>query len=137
MLIEPNRWYDVQLEARGTEVRCSVDGKLLASGVQMSGAPLEPLYVSATRDLKTQEVILKVVNVGDELLPTQVSLAGLVRIGAKARVITLSGLDRPAQNSVEEPEKIKPVETESALTGPEFTYSFPPRSITVLRVPGK
>jgi alpha-L-arabinofuranosidase len=134
LTIDTNRWYEVAVEAKGQEIKCSLDGKLLTTGVQDGAAPLEPLYVSATRDQKANEVILKVVNVGDVPLTTKIQLNGVTKLRPLAKVLTLTGADRQAQNTVEQPEKLKPVESSLKVAGPEFSNTFPPRSISVLRL---
>ncbi len=132
--IESNRWYDVSLAIQGTKVTATLDGKSLCEATLSAAPPLEPMYVSASRDLKTKEVILKVVNVGDVTLATKIQLDGVKHLLPQAKAWTLSGPDRLEQNSVEQPEKLSPVESVFNVSEPEFIYNFPAHSLSVLRL---
>jgi alpha-N-arabinofuranosidase len=134
LTIDANRWYDVSLAIQGTKVSATLDGKPLCEATLSAREPLEPMYVSASQDLKTKEIILKVVNVGDVPLSTNIQLDGVQQLLPQAKVLTLSGPDRLEQNSVEQPEKLRPVESVFKVSGPDFIFNFPARSISVLRL---
>lgn len=104
---------------------------------QISGldaaAKIQTLYASATRDNHAGEIILKVVNPGSET-PAQIQLAGAARVEPTATVITLSGAKLTDVNTLDEPEKIAPVESRQDFAAAKFSYHFPPQSLTVLRL---
>lgn len=93
----------------------------------------DDLYASASLDAKTHEVILKVVNTSSSRREVRLNLAGAGRVnGGKALV--LSSSDPKAENSLDEPSKVSPVERPLEATSTEFTYALAPSSLTVLRV---
>ena len=59
--IEPDRWYDVKIEIRGNSVKGYLDGKLVQE-VSDTRANVKSLCASASRDDKSGDIILKVVN---------------------------------------------------------------------------
>lgn len=127
MTVEANRWYDVRIERHANVTRAYLDGKLVQTLVE-TGAP--DLAAAAGIDEKSKELILKVVNGSD--LPREASLDILGRgVGATGKAIVLTGPDLMAENSFASPHAIAPVETTFAGT----TYTFLPRSVTVLRLP--
>jgi alpha-L-arabinofuranosidase len=48
--------------------------------------------------------------------------------------LTLASSDLKAENSLDEPTRLSPVEKTLSAQGPEFTHAFEPNSLTVLRV---
>ena len=63
--IEPGRWYDVKIEIRGTSVKGYLDGKLVQE-VSDANMKVKSLTASASRDDKSGDIILKVVNTSTE-----------------------------------------------------------------------
>ncbi|MDQ3805808.1 MAG: carbohydrate binding domain-containing protein [Acidobacteriota bacterium] len=92
------------------------------------------LYASASADSKAGEVILKVVNTAASQREVRISLAGAGRVGRGGRAFVLTSPDLKAENSLDEPTKIAPVERPLAVASGEFAYTFAPHSLTVLRV---
>jgi len=88
---------------------------------------------SATRDSKTGEIIVKLVN--PELTPQSlpIEIKGITSLNPKATVITLAG-NPDDTNSNNHPRKVVPVTT--TLTGikPGFTFTLPAHSIVVLKL---
>ncbi len=95
------------------------------------------LYATATRDAKTRELILKVVNSAAEPRVAQVRLDGAGEGRRRGRLILLAGASLGDENSLATPRKVAPVESRLALEGPVFSHAFAPRSFTVLRIPQK
>jgi alpha-L-arabinofuranosidase len=102
-------------------------------GVETSAVGIQNLYASAAHDDQTGEIILKIVNPEADASTVEIKLAGLAQIGAEGKAITLAG-DLDAVNSMDEPGKILPVESKFATAAANFTYAFPARSMTVLRI---
>ncbi len=103
-------------------------------------APKPPLrevplvFFNATRDPLTGTIYLKVVNRAGNEQPVHVTLTGLKTIESKGEAITMAAASPDDTNSINEPDKIKPVTTKVDGLGAEFTRSFPPYSITVLKL---
>ena len=116
--IEIGRWYDVKIELKGAKLDCYLDGKLVQSA-EVPPPQVQRLYASAVRDEKTGEIILKVVNPGDDTSETQIHLAGLavgrLRKGKPSRwpVPTLADV-----NSLDPPVAVAPVESTFEVCGP-------------------
>jgi len=91
------------------------------------------LYVTAGRDTKASEIILKVVNSAAEPTKAAIRIDGNVKLKAKGTVTTLSG-GLADENSIENPKKVAPVTSKAIGIAPEFTYTFQPYSLTVLRL---
>lgn len=88
---------------------------------------------SATRDSKTGEIIVKLVNpeVTPQSLPIEIK--GATALKSKATVITLTGNPEDT-NSIRRPRNVVPVTT--TLTGVKsgFTYTLPPYSVVVIKL---
>jgi alpha-L-arabinofuranosidase len=105
------------------------------------------VYVSATRETSSGDVILKLVNVQATPQPLRVGLSGLRGQGpglgrgwsfrpGDIRGEVLTGTDTDI-NTVAEPTKVVPKPVRVPLTivdAPMFNHELPARSVTVLRV---
>jgi len=80
------------------------------------------------------EVVVKVVNPTPASVAGTVSLKGLSKLGDKAKVITVGHADATAENTLDHPNVIVPVESEMAVAGAEFPATFSANSLTVLRL---
>ncbi|MCS7309429.1 MAG: alpha-N-arabinofuranosidase, partial [Armatimonadetes bacterium] len=105
------------------------DGQLIHD---FEDKPLSALYAVASRNERTREVILKVVNVSDRAVETEVRLQGGRRVQPAGRAITLTGNSLDEENSFEQPKRIAPVERTLREVAPRFRYTFPKHSLTVL-----
>ena len=95
--------------------------------------PAPALDVVVTKDDKSGWLYLKVVNVTADPQPTAISIDGSDNLAATGKAITLSG--QPDEtNSLDDPTRVVPVESDVPGIGPTFSYTFPPYSITVLHL---
>jgi alpha-L-arabinofuranosidase len=133
--IESDRWYDIKVELKGTRVKCWLDGKLVHN-VDSPISSVRGLYASGTRDAKSGDLILKVVNASADPTATQIDLKGTALAGPSAQVTVLTSENPKDENSLEEPTKVSPKQQEVALKGPRFEHVFPGNSLTVMRIPG-
>jgi len=132
MAIETGRWYDIRIEVQGRRIRCFLDDKLITEAIDAPSAAADPLYATASREEKTGDVILKVVNVSGSAQTLQVDLQGLQKlVGGTALVLTGHPTD---VNTVAMPEKVAPKTVRLTATQPAFAHTFPPYSATVLRL---
>lgn len=102
---------------------------------QLDAGTAGPLFASATRDRRSGDTILKVVNGGDA--PATVVLAGIAPSGSPARVFTLTGARRTDENTFDAPARVAPKEDRIPVTAPGFSHTFPAWSLTVLRLPAE
>jgi alpha-L-arabinofuranosidase len=107
------------------------------SGVDTAASGVQNLYASATHDDKAGEIILKVVNPGAKGNPVEVKISGLSHVESADEAVTLAGDDPDAVNTMDAPKKIVPVVSKFDSAAPDFTYTFPARSMTVLRIKGR
>ena len=87
----------------------------------------------ATRDSKTGEIFLKLVNPQATAEPLNIEINGIKTLASKASAITLAG-NPDDSNSITQPNKIIPVTTTVRQLKPDFAYTMPPHSIVVLKL---
>lgn len=100
----------------------------------LSGVPAD-LAVSAVRDSKTGDVILKIVNTGTAPQPLRVHLAGAKSLAAAATKIVLTG-DPKTMNGFDNPAPLTPVST-TLPVAEKFADEAPAHSLTVIRIPAR
>lgn len=81
------------------------------------------------------EAVVKVVNADTKPYKMHLAVDGAERVAAKGRVITLKAACAEDENTLDEPQKIVPVEKAYGKFGRKFAYTFEPLSVTVLRIP--
>ncbi len=133
--LETNRWYDIKMSIRGRHLEVWLDGKLVQSA-DLAPRRIPALFTSATRDEKTGDIILKVVNPGDFPMRTTVNLRGVSYIAANGKATVLSG-NLVAEDTLQDPMHVVPETTNFTGIGTEFTHNFGPHSITVVRLATK
>ena len=129
--IETGRWYDIRVELKGGSIKCYLDGKLIHDAKTPG---IKSLYASASRDDKTGEVILKVVNVAENAQDVAINLAGMSKVTGPANVIVLTSESSTDENTLEEPTKVVPKTQTIPVSGPSFRHTFPANSVTVMRL---
>ena len=87
----------------------------------------------ATRNSKTGEIFLKLVNPQPNSESLQIELKGLASLASKASATTLAGNPEDT-NSISTPRNVIPVTTTVSHVQPAFTYTLPPHSIVVLKL---
>lgn len=132
--IEVNRWYDVKIEIKGNTAKGYLDGKLIQ---EVGGARdiVRCLSASASRDNKSGDIILKIVNAAEQAVETRIDLKGAGKISGSGRAIVLTSASPLDENTLEEPTKVSPKNEEVLLSGNTITRSFPGNSLTVIRIP--
>lgn len=100
----------------------------------LSTSPAETaVQGSATRDGKTGEIFLKLVNPEATAAPLNIEIKGVQSLASKANVITLSG-NLDDSNSITKPREVVPVSTTVHDVKPNFTYTLPAHSVVVLKL---
>jgi alpha-N-arabinofuranosidase len=95
------------------------------------------LFFNATREEKSGTIILKVVNSGSVEQAVRLEISGVANIDPTGEALVLSASAPEDTNSITEPNKIVPVTSKVDGLGANFTRTFPPYSITVLRMKSK
>ncbi|MBN6039508.1 carbohydrate binding domain-containing protein [Amycolatopsis sp. 195334CR] len=127
--IEAGRTYDLRVEVRDRHVALFLDG--VKWGEFTDDKVAEPFRQVVTRDPATGELIVKVVNAQPVAAPTRVDLGG-TRIAPQGKVTTLSGAPDAVNTETSTP--IRPVNSTVDGLAPVFDHTFPPHSITFLRL---
>jgi len=126
--IETGRWYDIRIEVADEGIKCSLNGKLIHD---VKYPKTRALYATASRTKR--DLILKVVNVSTENQETEVALNG-GKPAAQAIAIVLAS-DKPGdENTLDQPNRVRPVESTIPCSGPTFHHTFPANSISVVRL---
>lgn len=125
--IEDNRWYTIKIEVQGANVKCYLDDALLLE----VPVPEGPVTSSVTKDSKSDEWIVKLVNAGSKAIRTDIHLNGLAS-EQEVTLITLTG-DAKQRNSVKAPDTVVPVESKLKVSS-RFDLTLPPNSLQVFRV---
>jgi alpha-L-arabinofuranosidase len=94
----------------------------------------EKFFASAGRDESTGDLVLKAINHGREAVAAQVSLRGLPSVSPSAQLTVLTSPDLADNNSLAEPRRVVPANTNTTVSGNQFSHDFPPHSLTILRL---
>lgn len=134
--VEPGRWYDVKIEINGTSVKAYLDGKLTQQ-VSADNLKVKGIITSASKDDRTGDIILKVVNVTSQNIKTQIDLKGTASLSGSGKAIVLTSASGLDENTLENPTKVSPKTESVKFSGTKITRSFPANSLTVLRLSTK
>ncbi|MFR3215529.1 MAG: alpha-L-arabinofuranosidase C-terminal domain-containing protein [Dysgonomonas mossii] len=135
--VEPGRWYDVKIELRGTSVKAYLDGKLIQEVSADESLKVKSLCSSASRDDKTGDIILKIVNVTGKSVKTEIDLKGTDLLTGNGEAIVLTSASPFDENTLDEPTKVSPKSENFKFSGKKLTRLFPGNSLTVLRLTTK
>lgn len=95
------------------------------------------LFYNATRDHATGLIYLKVVNAIGTPQPVHVTIGGAAGIEPNGEAVEMKGESTQDTNTITAPTKIVPVTRKVDGLGADFTRTFPPYSITVLKIKSK
>jgi alpha-N-arabinofuranosidase len=134
-------WYD-NLRSYGTpnyyvQKLFSINKGTNILPVTLNGSPRnaqDNLYASASIDRRTGQVILKLVNSTATQRAVRINLSGSKINGRSAVASILASTDSKAENSLDQPTRLSPIERSLTFMGPEFEYKLEPSSLTVLRI---
>ncbi|WP_258102895.1 alpha-L-arabinofuranosidase C-terminal domain-containing protein [Marinoscillum sp. MHG1-6] len=126
--IENNKWYTIKIEVTTDLAKCYLDDELLFEILP----PAKPVSASVVKNDKNNELILKLVNAGDQSIRANVEIEG-IDASLKADVITLTGNDPELRNSLEAPELLSP-DTTSISVGDLKNYELPAQSFKVVSI---
>jgi len=94
----------------------------------------DSLYVSATVDTRSNEIIIKLVNANPVQKNITLNISGVVKIADKMAVTTLSSNDMQLENLVDQQQNIVPVKKELNISGNSFTYAAEASSLNIIRI---
>lgn len=127
--IQPNRWYDIELQVGVDTVKCFLDGNLL-----MSYTEPDKLFAISGKDSASGDVIIKIVNAYGKEMPVDIDLQNVSFVQSTVKLITLSAPSLTDENSFENPVKFVPVSTLIQINKNQPLLTVKPYSINVLRI---
>ncbi|MCI0487870.1 MAG: alpha-L-arabinofuranosidase, partial [Blastocatellia bacterium] len=129
--IEEGRWYEIKVEVKDRRLLCYLDGQLIK---EASLARVDRVLAIAGKDEATGDIILKVVNSSPEPAAMSVRIEGEPELDASARLIVLTSADPKDENSFEAPTRIAPNEKIINGVGASFKHTWPPYSLSIIRL---
>lgn len=123
---------DVNLPGMSSNSRGGRGGQFGRRGNQSNS--IKQIYALAGMDNAKKQLIVKVVNPTAESVNGTISVNGLSNLDQNAKAIILSHASNTAENTLENPNEVKPIEKTIDIAGPEFKYNFAPNSLTILRI---
>ena len=109
-------------------LQLTMNGKPVAGNDDQDG-----LFASAVYEKASNTVIVKVVNVGDKAQEVSLNLKGMKGTHEATRTIFTSS-ELTAENSIEQPERIKPSTTDVQVTAPSYSTTIPAKTFVMLRI---
>ena len=86
----------------------------------------DPVYSVVTKDAKSGDTIVKVVNTKADKTPVDIKVAGAANISSTAAVTTLT--------QTADGQNLAPASSTFSGAGAAFTYEFEPSSVTFIRL---
>lgn len=108
-----------------------IGNEVVESSLQNAGPRL---FYSVTRDTARRLLYLKVVNASSKPQPLQIALRGAGTVNSTAKVISLTGHSMQETNSLTDPKRIVPVQSDIQGVSASFSRTFPAYSIQVLEI---
>ena len=130
--IETGRWYDIKVECQGEKIRCYLDGKLIHDATVPP--PPAALHAVVTKEEKSGDVLVKLVNMGAKAQSVRLNLAGVGNLTSKGEALILTGGDPLAENSFDAPLRVAPVKQALSGVSPDFIWKAPAWSASILRL---
>lgn len=131
--VETGRWYDVKLEISGNTVKGYLDGQLIQT-VTADNLNTKSICASASRDDKTGEIIIKIVNTAATAIKTKVEINGSGKLSGAGKAIVLTSSSPLDENTLDLPAKVSPKIEKVKYSGSTITRVFPANSLTILRL---
>jgi len=94
----------------------------------------DSLYASSTIDKTTNELIIKIVNVGDKARSAEVNIEGVNKVQSNAKLTVLQSDNLEAENSLDSVSVIAPTEKVINAKGKTLALELMPYSLSVIRV---
>ena len=94
----------------------------------------DSLYASASTDVETNELIIKIVNASGKEQTNMLSLEGVKQLAKEGKLIVLQSDNLDAVNSFEQPNLVSPKESAIAIKSKKFQYKAAPYSFSVIKI---
>ena len=134
-MLQVGQWYDVRIDVAGAHAQIFIDGKPVID-VPNYYRPVTLSSLDATASLvqSSGDVILKVVNFTEQPQTAKIQLDGVAGVLPEGTETVLTSSSVDDGNSIEQPLKVVPVTHSVSGLAPQFSRTFAPRSLTILRL---
>ena len=122
-MIQTGHEYDIRIEVTGRTAKLYLDNVLWGA---VDDTTADPVYSVVTKDEKSGDTIVKVVNASTDKAPVDINVTGAANIAATAAVTTLT--------ETADGQNLAPAASTFSGAGPKFTYTFEPNSVTFIRL---
>jgi len=128
--LRQNQVYELKITVSGSNIKCWIDDQLYIDYTQPVA---QSLFASTVRD-ENGDVIVKIVNVSDRLVPVTLNIPGISEGYSSTAKVTVLSADSGAEvNSLSKPDNICPGESEMQVDD-SFSLEAQPYSLTVIRI---
>ena len=131
--VEMDREYKLDLQVCERHIRTFIDGELINDTIDMLPV-IEELYYSASIESSTGNIIIKVVNVQEIAVKSQLILDGIEVETLNGTIFEMAGYKPEDENSFETPQLVVPKQRDINFNVKDFFYEFPKQSITIFRL---
>lgn len=128
--VESGKWYDASVKVDGDSIMCYLDNKLvIATRLRKTTAGI---FSSATKNDKTGEVFVKIVNTGHTATTAKINLKNMTVNSAD--VIRLSSANGTDENTMKNPTNVCPSNETLSPCEHEVTLDVPAFSLNIVRI---
>lgn len=96
--------------------------------------PIPALFYVTTKDTKTNTLYIKIVNTTGTAQPIAIDMKGIAKVAGEGTITVLKGSKPDDTNSINEPNKLVPVNQKISGISNSFTRTFDAYSINILKV---
>lgn len=128
---EKNKEYQLELKIRGRNIKTFINGQAY-NNIDSKPIIIEPLYYSASKEDKSGDLIIKVVNVSDQSKTATIELQNCDY--SQGKVYIMENYDLNAENDFVNPTKVIPVEKAITINKSIFEYEIEKHSIYIFRL---
>lgn len=135
--VEPDRWYDLQVDVDGDSVYCYLDGQLNLACKTLQGSAYDGVFVSTTIDDDAKTMYIKVVNLGDGYADGIIKLTNC-QIDAATddalQLIRLASESGGDENSIDTPRRVYPTRASvKAGNNNDILFDVPAYSVNIIK----
>jgi alpha-L-arabinofuranosidase len=130
--VTSGRWYKVRIVAHNGLITCYLDGHQIESTQEHPASSRFCAIAGVTRSGHT--IVVTAVNGQTAPVSTQLNLSGAGKLSPEGKAITLTAAHLSAENSFAHPMRVSPVVTPLKHVSAEMRYTFPARSLVILRL---
>lgn len=136
--VEPDKWYNLQVDVNGDSIKCYIDGQLDFACKAQKNTNMEGVYASTTIDDATGIMYVKVVNVGEGHTDGTINLknCSVDQSAESAATLTrLSSLFGTEENSLTMPRNIYPTAGDVKVASPtQIAFDVPAFSVNIIKI---